>query len=281
MGEAAPEGPPDGFAAPERPPEGLAAPEKPQAAPPVDAREPARPLRQLGKAVVGLLALVVVADLVALWADLGQLGLLTDIRDGQRASLEELNASDDRVATSGLLQLGSYVACAIAFLIWYGRAFGNLARLGARDLHWGRRAVIVYWFVPIVNFFLPKQVINDIWRASDPDRPAVTRDWEQNRVPVLIHVWWVVWIVSGVVLNVVLGSPLEEAETPGEMVSIAREYVVVDVVDIVPAILAIFVVRAITNRQEERRARHERGELRPIGGPPGADPAAAPAAQPG
>jgi hypothetical protein len=275
----------DGLAAPERPqpppPPGEPARHQAAPAPPATSGEPARPLRQLGNAVTGLLCLIILVDLVALWADTVQLGLVTDVRDGERVSLEDLTASDDRVATIGLLQGGSYIACGIAFLIWYGRAFRNLERLGARDLHWGRRAVIVYWFVPIVNLFLPKQVINDIWRASDPDLPAVNREWERNRVPVLFHVWWVLWLVSGVVINIAFGSPLDEAETPEEMVALAREYVAIDVVDIIPAILAILVVRAITNRQEERRMRHERGELRPAGAVESEEPAPAAAAQPG
>ena len=151
--------------------------------------DPPRPLRNLGLAVIGLLGLVILANLLALWADVIQLGLVTDIRDGKRVGLEELTESDDRVATTGLLQVGAYVACVVAFLIWYGRAFRNLERLGARGLHWGKRAVIVYWFIPIVNLFLPKQVVNDIWRASDPDLPAVTGNWDQLRVPALLH-WW-------------------------------------------------------------------------------------------
>jgi hypothetical protein len=267
---------------PAGPPGGIATPERPHdRPPPAAAGEPPRPLHKLGQAVVGLLAFVIVADLLALWADLLQLSLLTDVRDGRRASLEELTASDDRVMAVGLLQLGAYVACVVAFLIWYGRAFRNLERLGARDLHWGRRAVIVYWFIPIVNLFLPKQVMNDIWRASDPDEPAVSHHWESNRVPVLFHLWWAMWIVSSVVTNILLRNSLDQGETPDELVSIGTQFVVIDVVDIIPAILAILVVRATTSRQEERRARYERGQLGPEGPASGELPAAAPASLPG
>lgn len=223
--------------------------------------DPPRPLDTLGKAVIGLLGLVILANLLALWADLLQLGLVTDIRDGQRVGLEKLTESDDRVATAGLLQAGAYLACVVGFLIWFGRAFRNLERLGARELHWGKRAVIMYWFVPIVSLFLPKKVMNDIWRASDPELPAPTRNWENKRVPALFHWWWALWLISSFVSNIFFRRSLDAADTPSELVSIATSYVVIDVIDIVPAILAILVVRATTNRQEERRARFERGEL--------------------
>jgi hypothetical protein len=259
--------------------EGFAAPERPQAepAPPSIPPDPARPLRQLGNAVIGLLCLVIVVDLVALWADTVQLGLLTDIRDGERVSLEELTASDDRVTTVGLLQSGSYIACAIAFLIWYARAYRNIERLGARGSFRSRRWAVISWFIPFVNLVVPKRVMNVIWRASDPDLPAVTGAWDVNRVPMLFHVWWAMWIVSSVVTNILLRNSLDSGQTPDELVSIATGYVVIDVIDIIPAVLAILVVRATTDRQEKRRIRHERGQLPVAFAPPSEQPAPAPA----
>jgi Domain of unknown function (DUF4328) len=286
-GGATPEGPgrrfPPPEGPPERPPEGLAAPELPQPGPPPPASpgEPARPLRQLGKAVIGMLCLVIVADLVALWADTIQLGLLIDVRDGERVSLQELTDSDDRVMTVGLLQSGTYIACAIAFLIWYARAYGNLESLGARGEFRSRRWAIISWFVPFVNYVVPKRVMNVIWRASDPDLPAVATYWESRRVPALLHWWWAMWIISTFVTNVLLRDSLDSSQTSDELVSTATGYVVIDVIDIVPAVLAILVVRATTNRQEERRRRYEQGELPVVPGPPSEQPAPAPATQPG
>jgi uncharacterized protein DUF4328 len=263
--------------------EGIAAPERPHAGlPPAAAPgEPARPLRQLGKAVIGLLCLVIVVDLVALWADTVQLGLLTDVRDGRRVRLEELTSSDDRVMTVGLLQMGTYIACAIAFLIWYARAYGNLERLGARGELRSRSWAIISWFVPIVNYVVPKRVMNVIWRASDPELPAVATYWESRRVSPLLHWWWAMWIVSTFVTNILLRDSLDSGQTADELVSIAAGYVVVDIIDIVPAVLAILVVRATTNRQEERRRRYERGELPVAPSSPGAQPVPAGATQPG
>jgi hypothetical protein len=242
--------------------------------------DPPRPLRRLGQAVIGLLGLVILVNLIALWADMLQLALLTDVRDGQRVTLEQLTESDDRVTTTVLLQSGTYVACTIAFLIWYGRAYRNVARMGADGLRWGRRWAIAYWFIPIANLFRPKQVVNDIWRASDPDLPPVAHHWADKRVPALFHWWWALWILSSAVSNVLFRRSLEGAQTPDELVSVATTYVVIDVIDIIPAVLAMLVVRAITNRQEERRVRYERGEL-PEAAPVAFSPPAETTASPG
>ena len=93
-------------------------------------------------------------------------------------------------------------------------------------------------------------------------------------MPALFHWWWGLWILSSFVTNVLFRRSLDEGQTPDDLVSIASGYVVIDVIDLIPAVLAILVVRAITNRQEERRMRHERGELRGPEPAPGDRPAA-------
>jgi hypothetical protein len=214
-----------------------------------------RPLRQLAQLAIALLGLVTVANLVALWADLGQLDLLTDIRDGRRVDLAELTDSDERVATAGLFQTGAYVACVVAFLVWYGRAYRNLERLGAQGLRWGKRWAIAYWFIPIGNWFRPKQVMNDIWRASDPELPVPAHHWQGNRVPALFHLWWALWLISSFISNVLFRRTLDAGDTPDELVSLASGFVLWDVVDIIPTILAMIIIHRTTKRQEARRAR--------------------------
>ena len=196
-------------------------------------------------------------NLVALWVDLDQLQLVTDIRDGRRVSLEEISDSDDRVATVGLFQTGAYIACVITFLVWYGRAYRNLDRLGAQGLRWGKRWAIAYWFIPIGNLFRPKQVMNDIWRASDPALPPVAHHWQENRVPALFHWWWALWLVSSFISNILFRRTLDQGDSPQELVEIATGFVIWDVVDLVTALLLMLIVHRTTKRQEERRLRVE------------------------
>jgi hypothetical protein len=228
-----------------------------------------------------MLALVILSDFAALAADVVQLDLMTDIRDGRHVSLEQVRESDDRVTTTGLLQAGAYIACIVAFLVWYGRAYRNLERLGSDGLRFGKRWAIAYWFIPIGNLFRPKQVMNDIWRGSDPELPAPAHHWQRNGVPALLHWWWALWLLSSFVANGLARPSLNSAETVDEAVSTATRFVVIDVIDVIPAVLGILVIRAITRRQEERRSRYERGvlpqTLAPVDPAAPAPPAPAPA----
>ena len=223
--------------------------------------DPPRPLRPLAITAMIALGLVTLANLSALGVDVIQLGLATDLESGQRVPFDELSASDDRVAATGLLQTACYILCIVAFLTWYGRAYRNLGRLGARGLRWGNGWAMAYWFIPIANLFRPKQVVNDIWRASDPGLARGAADWAGGRVPAVIHWWWALWLISSFAERILFSRSMEAGDSPSEFVSLSQTYIVWDLIDVIPAALAFLVVRKVTTRQEERRRRFERGEL--------------------
>jgi eukaryotic-like serine/threonine-protein kinase len=67
-----------------------------------------------------------------------------------------------------LRQGAMWVACAIAFISWMHRAYSNFDALPNAHRRWATGWSIGAWFVPILNAFRPKQIINDIWRSGRP-----------------------------------------------------------------------------------------------------------------
>jgi hypothetical protein len=57
------------------------------------------------------------------------------------------------------------------------------------------------WFVPIVSWWWPKQMVDDVWRGSHPAVPAGT---PIHLVPKtgLSAAWWVTWLLPGFLVNV-------------------------------------------------------------------------------
>lgn len=94
--------------------------------------------------------------------------------------LDRLGGVDLAPVLVGLVQTGLFLAAGVLFVIWFYRAYENLRPLAApeprRDSGWTLGA----WFVPILNLVLPKLMLNEIWRGSDPD-PA--RDPSEVRIP--------------------------------------------------------------------------------------------------
>lgn len=159
-----------------------------------------RPLRAVGIVSMVLMGLSVVAAIiqcVLLWRSYDQVkrlvyGLLSDA---------EIERGARSVAGTGpLLDLLGYllIGTAIAFLLWLWRARDNVDFLHSPFapqpvvpqylLH--RHApgwVIGSWFCPVVQFWYPFQIVEDVVRASKPPaRP-------HGRVRALLYGWWATW----------------------------------------------------------------------------------------
>lgn len=226
--------------------EGSSKPQKPIAAEPLETR---------AKVAIALIGAVIVAALVSLWADALQLDLVNRAIGGERVTLAEAQASDDRVGITAIAYTVVTLLSAITFLLWYSRAYRNIIALGVRRPRYGTRWAVAYWFIPIVNLFRPKQVMNDIWRGSDPELPADANGWANRDVSPLLHWWWAVWLLSAFVSNIAIRASFDAdpfAPMPDEIRREAIAYVLADVVDVIAGVLAILVIRKLTARQQER-----------------------------
>ena len=204
------------------------------------------------KAAMAALVVVILADVFAIWVDVREIQLMNRIVDGNAPALSELEASDDRQAAAGLILVVTLVAAVVAFIMWFHRAYKNLSALGATGLRYGTGWAIGAWFVPFLNLWRPKQIANDIWRASDPSlRPDQGIDWRERPVPGFLTAWWVVWIVS-----IYAWSISTRLYFTGEEAEDIRNADYADLaslgLDIVAAVLAIYVVMRMTRRQSDR-----------------------------
>ena len=50
------------------------------------------------------------------------------------------------------------------------------------------------WFRPVFQFFVPKQIVDDIWRASHPDTSREATDLSDLPRSGLIRVWWIAFV---------------------------------------------------------------------------------------
>jgi hypothetical protein len=101
--------------------------------------------------------------------------------DGQRTALTRVVQLVDLVGV-GLLAM------------WARRLYANLRSLGVNELRFSEHWAIGGWFVPFLNLVRPKQIVDDIWRASDPVRRP-EEAWDERPVSPLLHWWWFFWVV--------------------------------------------------------------------------------------
>jgi len=216
-----------------------------------------RPLRGPARALQQLLAIFVLVTLASLVADSIELGLLTRLlHEGSSGLTAEAATADGRQALVDLLQAGVYVATAIPFLVWFHRAYANLPALGMAPLEVGAGWAIGGWFVPLLNLVRPKEIMNDIWRGSDPNRASrLDGFWRVGPVSGLVHLWWTLvllsWLVDRIVFAVIRIGPQTVASLrTSTMVSLTA-----DVLDVALGLVALELVRRTTRRQQARADR--------------------------
>ena len=120
----------------------------------------------------------------------------------------------------------------VLFLVWLARARRNAQELSPRASVPSGGWTIGAWFIPVVNFFVPRQLVLDIGRAS-------SASWEQKRGTTLVNLWWTAWITHAVVL-VVAGRV-----APGSMALL----VVAEALMFAAAVLLGLVIERITALQ--------------------------------
>jgi len=237
---------------PEPPPEQAepeAAPRSPGSAPPFRSEEHGlfEPLSDKSKWVTRLLWVTIALSVVAVLSDAAQVALVQEATSGGTVTQAEVDANDSRQAVIGVVQGAAFTATAAFFLVWFHAAYANLPRLGTGALRYKTWWAVGGWLIPIVNFFRPKQVANDIWRASEP-APAGDRSWRDRPVPTVLGWWWAAWLASGLLSIGATGRQNSVEDLEGASIAILLS----DAAIAVAGVLAYVVVRRITERQEEK-----------------------------
>ncbi|WP_028063330.1 DUF4328 domain-containing protein [Solirubrobacter soli] len=192
------------------------------------------------KALKIVFALMAVAALAACVSDILEVRLMDRVIAGEDVTDAEFSADDTRVGIVSLLQFGLYIACVVVFLRWLHRAYKNLDAVAPEQRRYGHGWAIGGWFVPFLNLWRPKEVINDIWRSGGTAPPA----W--------LAWWWAAFLVTGWIGNFALRSLSDD--TPQEFRDSALAYAVSDGLDVPMALLAILVAVKVTQRIEIARA---------------------------
>jgi serine/threonine protein kinase len=182
-----------------------------------------------------------------------------------RLVVGDTSGTGDLYLWVGVFQAGWFVITAWLWLAWFRRAYLNLPALGARRLRFRPWWAVGAWLVPVFRLFRPKQVLNDVWRASDPDLPADQADaWRRRPVAELLGWWWLVFLASVLVRSITTEAVHAAAdfmllgllpEQFDRFQASAGMQVLADLLTVVCGLLALRVVRRTTARQDERATR--------------------------
>ena len=236
---------------------------------PVAALEGYLPLRRPARRARAALWVSILLALASAAANLG------DTRAARLLAGDGASAGDLYLWV-GVVQAGWFLVTAGLWLAWFRRAYLNLPALGARRLRFRPWWAVGAWLVPVFSLFRPKQVLNDVWRASDPEGfgeprrgapmgralpPDQADTWRKRPVAELLGWWWLAFLASVLVRSVTTEAVHAAAdlmllgllpERFDRFQPSAGMQVLADLLTVVCGLLALRVVRRTTTRQHDR-----------------------------
>jgi Domain of unknown function (DUF4328) len=221
--------------------------------------------RSLSGWLIALLGLSIVALILLIAARGKQYGLVGDVLDALNGkptdvTQQKLDDADQFYAAAETFFGLCMLAAGIVWMVWFRRLRQNAEVFAPGRNRFGIGWAAGAWICPVVNFWFPKQIANDIWRASAPQGPqAARRD--------LLNAWWWTYLVSvginwvaSVRYQILWDKINSDTYSPGESgksdIESLRGIVGMSMAGwtllIVAGVLAILLVRQITEMQARR-----------------------------
>jgi hypothetical protein len=233
--------------------------------PPVYEVDKYEPMQGRARAAVFLLWLCVALAAAGVVSDLMEHSLLSRIEQGDFISqadlIDAVDSNDRRQGLIGGTQLALQVVAGIVFIAWFYGMYKNLRLMGRHPRH-GTGWAIGGWFVPILNLWRPKDIADQIYRGSDPDSGYTDPLWEERTVPAVMHFWWAAWVGALILWRVsaVMSREALQGADISEYKNATIAMTVADILTVIAGILAVIVVRKLTERQAAWAANHLNAE---------------------
>jgi hypothetical protein len=203
--------------------------------------DPLRPNAQRARTAIALIWVVMAFDVAILVSSYMEHDLLSSWQAGTAISEEVAEANDARQLVIGLLRTAAFIISAVTFIQWFRRAYFNLG-MRVKPLNESEGMAAGYWFIPIMNLFKPYRMMMELHgRTAElvaPMAPDPVRARSQDH----ITVWWVFWVASNIMGQVVFRVS-GDANTIDELANIAVISMVDAALSLPLAILAVLVIK--------------------------------------
>ncbi|MDQ3788698.1 MAG: DUF4328 domain-containing protein [Actinomycetota bacterium] len=159
------------------------------------------------------------------------------------AGYEELRAVE---VTTALADMGMWLALTVTWIAlteWLWRARVNCDHISDLEHRHSRGWTIGAWVAPFVNWWYPRQIVDDIWRASHPGPVA------DPRPSPLVRAWWLVFVGAQLLLLFPANQTFDEDTSTGYATTLAICTTVKTLLLIAAGALLIAVIHRITTWQ--------------------------------
>ena len=145
------------------------------------------------------------------------------------------------------------LAATVLFIMWLWRVRSNAEFLCRAAHRRGRGWVVGAWFVPVINLWWPKQIVDDVVAASDPRTRPFSPNLNEVRPTRMVLWWWLSWLAANLIgIAGICVQPYPDALESGAALAAAILLTLAAALTAVSAWLAVRVIERIGHDQSSR-----------------------------
>jgi len=152
---------------------------------------------QRAKNAITLIWIVLVFKVLSIISGVFQYNLLQYIANGGSVSYEAAFANDAREVIIAILLTIAYLISVIFFIMWFRRSYYNLHQNHLK-LSYSEGWAAGAWFVPIVNLYMPYEIMKELYKATRKLLSQAGATVENLLLTKILGWWWALWIINGV-----------------------------------------------------------------------------------
>lgn len=130
-------------------------------------------------------------------------GLWNDFIDGGSTTFDDVLDMADTGDAFSVLALLLALVFVVLIIIWTNQAYKSAQSRGAEGRKWSSGWAVGGWFIPLANYVIPKLVINEIDRMSQPElAEPIGTTWIGLKRTAVSDWWWVFQVVGLSIANI-------------------------------------------------------------------------------
>lgn len=177
-----------------------------------------------------------------------QYTLLAGIQaDPDNYNEQTANISDTLQAVLSIAYLGIYILAIVFFIMWFRRAYYNLHLLKWNNARYTEGWAAGSWFVPIIWWWWPYQIMMDIWKGT---QNAVKERLGEPQSAAIVGWWWAIYLISGFYGNFSARFSWKAEELDELLVSTKVDFIG-EIISIPAIIITILMIQRTSNFEKE------------------------------
>ena len=195
-----------------------------------------RPNTQRGKNALVLAYVMLGMMVMLIISQVMEYSLVQNVQENgdYLSRMDELRNNDLREMIIGILYFIMHVIFIVFFIMWFRRAYYNLAE-GGVNLGWAEGWAAGSWFVPFVNLGRPFNIMREMWQSYH-----TKADPEKYNGNALIGWWWALFLGGNILSNTAARMSFEMHSMQDLLLS--DEINIVGLIISVPALLLLIMI---------------------------------------